>query len=96
MNIGYAIKLCRQQRKLTQGELAKRAGVSVSYLSLLERGERSDPGLSSLESIAKGLDVPMTLLLFLAAEEDDLKGFTPELKEKLSAAALNLMRESSP
>ena len=43
----------------------------------------------------KGLEVPMTLLLFLAAEEDDLKGFTPELKEKLSAAALNLMRESA-
>ncbi|EWG97934.1 hypothetical protein Q427_33245 [Halomonas sp. BC04] len=37
----------------------------------------------------------MTLLLFLAAEEEDLKGFTPELKEKLSAAALNLMRESA-
>ena len=69
--------------------------MAVPYLSLLARGEASDPGLSSLESIAKGLEVPMTLLLFLAAEEDDLKGFTPELKEKLSAAALNLMRESA-
>lgn len=95
MNIGYAIKLCRQQRKLTQGELATSAGVSVSYLSLLERGGRSDPGLTSLESIARGLDVPMTLLLFLAAGDEDLKGFTPELKEKLSAAALSLMRESA-
>lgn len=95
MNIGYAIKLCRQQRKLTQGELARRAGVSVSYLSLLERGERSDPGLSSLESIAKGLETPMTLLLFLAAEDEELKEFSPELKEKLSAAALSLMRESA-
>ncbi|MCD1651794.1 MULTISPECIES: helix-turn-helix domain-containing protein [Vreelandella] len=95
MNVGYAIKLCRQQRKLTQGELAKRAGVSISYLSLLERGERSDPGLSALEKIAKGLNVPMTLLLFLAADEDELSGFTPDLKEKLSAAALNLMRESA-
>lgn len=95
MNIGYAIKLCRQQRKLTQGELAKDAGVSISYLSLLERGERSDPGLLSLENIAKGLGVPMTLLLFLAAGESELRGFTPELKEKLSAVALNLMRESA-
>jgi transcriptional regulator with XRE-family HTH domain len=95
MNVGYAIKLCRQQRKLTQGELAKRAGVSISYLSLLERGERSDPGLSALEKIAKGLNVPMTLLLFLAADEDELSGFAPDLKEKLSAAALNLMRESA-
>lgn len=95
MNIGYAIKLCRQQRKLTQGELAERAGVSVSYLSLLERGKRSDPGLASLESIAIGLDTPMTLLLFLAAEGEELHGFSHELKEKLSAAALSLMRESA-
>lgn len=94
MNIGYAIKLCRQQRKLTQSELADRAGVSISYLSLLERGERSDPGLSSLKKIAKGLDIPMTLLLFLAADDTELADFSPDLKEKLSAAALDLMRIS--
>ena len=93
MNIGHAIKLCRQQRKLTQTELAARAGVSISYLSLLERGEREDPGLGSLEKIATGLAVPMTILLFLAADEDELSGFNSELKEKLSAAALALMRQ---
>lgn len=95
MNIGHAIKLCRQQRKLTQTELADRAGVSVSYLSLLERGERSDPGLSSLEKIAKGLDIPMTILLFLATDDSELSGFSAELKEKLSTAALDLMRQST-
>lgn len=95
MNIGHAIKLCRQQRKLTQTELAVRAGVSVSYLSLLERGERSDPGLSSLEKIAKGLDIPMTILLFLATDDSELSGFSAELKEKLSTAALDLMRQST-
>lgn len=93
MNIGHAIKLCRQQRKLTQIELAARAGVSISYLSLIERGERADPGLGSLEKIAAGLDVPMTILLFLAADESELSGFSSELKEKLSVAALNLMRQ---
>ena len=93
MNIGHAIKLCRQQRKMTQKELASLAGVSISYLSVLERGERSDPGLNSLERIANGVEIPMAVLLFLAAEEDELGGFTPELKEKLSQIALTLMRE---
>ena len=40
MNIGQAIQLARSKRKLSQAELAKRAGISVSYLSLLERGRR--------------------------------------------------------
>ena len=52
----------RLQQKLTQEEVARSAGMSVSYISMLERGERSPP-LETLEVLAKALRVsPLELL----------------------------------
>jgi transcriptional regulator with XRE-family HTH domain len=84
MNIGNAIQLVRTKRKLSQTELAARAGISVSYLSLLERSKR-DPALSIIEKITAALGMPIELLFFLGAEGNEL-GFT----------ALELMNEPAP
>ncbi len=47
---------------MTQGELAKKAGVSIITISRLERGER-DPHLGTLVRVAKGLGVsPLELV----------------------------------
>ena len=43
-------------------ELAQEAGMSISYISQVERGE-IDPSLSSLRRIASVLQVPLYLLL---------------------------------
>jgi transcriptional regulator with XRE-family HTH domain len=50
------IKLVRRQEKLSQEALAKKARISVSYVSMLERGTRVPP-LDTLEVIAKALGV---------------------------------------
>ncbi|MFN7925908.1 MAG: helix-turn-helix transcriptional regulator [Bryobacteraceae bacterium] len=92
MNLGRAIKTCRTNRGMTQGELAKKAKLSVSHLSLLERGLR-DPTVSVVERIAKALRIPMSVLVFLAAEPNELVGLSTEVREKLSALALSMMRE---
>ncbi len=56
------IRLQRQRRKLTQEQLAAKADISVAYVSLLERGERTPP-LDTLEQLAKALRVdPLELL----------------------------------
>jgi transcriptional regulator with XRE-family HTH domain len=47
----------RTARRLSQAAVAEAAGVSVSYISMLERGQRSPP-LETLEAVAKGLRVP--------------------------------------
>ena len=55
----YALRL---KKKATQVEIAVAAGVSVSYISMLERGQRSPP-LEMLEALAKALRVsPLELL----------------------------------
>jgi ribosome-binding protein aMBF1 (putative translation factor) len=56
------LKSERLRRKLSQEALAAKAGLSVSYISMLERGQRTPP-LDTLESLAKALAVAPTSLL---------------------------------
>jgi transcriptional regulator with XRE-family HTH domain len=95
MNLGRAIKMCRTQRGLSQGQLAKVSGCSLSYLSLLENNQR-DPSLSVLEGIAAGLRVPVSILFFLASDSAELKGMDKEMSRELSRAALELLSEPIP
>lgn len=61
-NVSGNILATRRAKNLTQTALAKRAKVSVSYVSMLERGARVPP-LETLETIAKALGVPPLDLL---------------------------------
>ena len=95
MNIGQAIQLARSKRKLSQAALAKRAGISVSYLSLLERGRR-DPPLSTIQRLAAALVMPVEILFFLGAEEGELGQLNRELAGQLAITALELLNEPLP
>lgn len=95
MNIGNAIQLARTKRRLSQAELAKRAGISVSYLSMLERSKR-DPPLSTLGKVAAALGLPLEILFFLGAETGELTGLNRELAGQLAFAALELLNEPLP
>jgi transcriptional regulator with XRE-family HTH domain len=55
------LKYLRQSRDLTQGELAKKAGVAQSTIAQIESG-RKDPSISTLKMIAKALDIEMAIL----------------------------------
>lgn len=90
MNIGKAIKLCRVQKNLSQAALAKKSNISPAYLSLVEHGKR-DLTFSSLEQIAKVLDIPVFMLVFLAEDRSELKNIDIQLIEKTSSFFLNLM-----
>jgi transcriptional regulator with XRE-family HTH domain len=56
------LKQERMRRRLSQESLAHKARLSVSYVSMLERGQRSPP-LDTIESLAKALAVSPTHLL---------------------------------
>ncbi len=56
------VRKLRSKKKLSQKILADKVGISVSYVSMLERGQRSPP-LDMLERVAKALGVsPISLL----------------------------------
>lgn len=56
------LKLNRLRKKLSQLDLAAKSGLSVSYISMLERGQRSPP-LETIEVVARALDLPPVSLL---------------------------------
>jgi transcriptional regulator with XRE-family HTH domain len=95
MNLGNAIRMCRVRRELTQKELALRAQISVSYLSLIEKDKR-DVSVSTLRRLADGLAVPVGILFFLAADKRELSGLSEDLIGKLSQTALAFLHESEP
>ena len=53
------IKKLRKQRKLSQEELAKKAGVTYSTLIKLESGVNKNPTIKTLQQIASALAVTL-------------------------------------
>lgn len=58
-DLARQIRATRNNIKLTLKDLSEKTGLSVSFLSQVERGT-SSPAISSLKKIADGLNVPIT------------------------------------
>lgn len=59
--LGRRVRALRETLHLTQEAFAQRCRISVSFASLLERGERS-PSYETLIGIARALEVPVSEL----------------------------------
>lgn len=91
MNIGKAIRTVRLRRDMTQQELSSRANITVPYVSLIERSER-DMNFLTLKRIAVALDISLVLLLFLAADNDELDALGETTCMHLSGALVRALR----
>ncbi len=81
--VGKKIRLLRTSRlgpKMTQEELADKAEISVSFLSMIERGERA-PHLETLSKLAGALQVPLTELFSFDSDPDKLDALYRPLVE---------------
>ncbi len=56
------VRRLRSKKQISQKALADKVGISVSYVSMLERGQRSPP-LETIEKMARALGVPPASLL---------------------------------
>lgn len=79
-NVGEKIKEIRKTLKISQVELAKRTGMTQSWISRYERGEQM-PGSKKLALIAKALRVPISAFF---TESKQLEGVMEFLNEHLS------------
>jgi Predicted transcriptional regulators len=62
------IKYYRELKKITKSELSRNLGVSPSYVTMLENGDKKNPSLEILTKISAVLDVPLDELLQSARE----------------------------
>lgn len=60
--LGQNIKFYRIENKLRQEDLAEKIGLSINYVGMLERGEKT-PALDTFVEIANALNVSSDVLL---------------------------------
>lgn len=92
MKLGKALKLCRSARDLSLEIVAERAGISTSYLSRLEN-EKREPTLAMISKVADALDIPVPMIVFLAAEPGELKGLDKKTEQRFANLALDFIRQ---
>ena len=92
--LGERIKFWRQQRNLTQEQLAEIVGVTPGFISLIEIGKRR-VSLESLLSICKELEITLNELLVgnQIPQPSDYNTEFSELISKLDEADRQLMFE---
>ena len=72
LSLGKAIRFVRTTQEQSLSEVAKKAGVGIPFLSLIENGARQ-PSIESLRKIADALSVPSEALILLAYPSSGLK-----------------------
>lgn len=80
MLIGDRLRLLRETKKLSQGEIEKRTGLLRTYLSRIENGH-TIPSVETLEKLARALDAPLYQLFYEGEDLPDL----PNLPERKTA-----------
>ena len=68
--IGLNVSECRHERRLSQEQLAERAGICQQFLSRIERG-KGVPSLETVMALCDALDVEPNRLLSRSATHDD-------------------------
>lgn len=59
--LGKAIRILREESKMSASALAERSGLSASWISRIENGQ-ADPTFATVARIAKGLGVRLETL----------------------------------
>jgi transcriptional regulator with XRE-family HTH domain len=71
MMISERLRLLREGRKLSQGDIEKRTGLLRCYISRIENGH-TVPTLETLEKLARALEVPLYQLFYEGDEPPNL------------------------
>src|SRR3989475_12956340 len=80
MIIGDRLRALREEKKLSQGDIEKRAGSFRCYISRVENGH-TVPAIETLEKLARALEVPMYQLFYDGEEPPKL----PNLPKRKSS-----------
>ncbi|AKX94641.1 transcriptional regulator [Moorella thermoacetica] len=91
---GKRIRELREERGYSLQDLAQRAGVSVSYLSEIERGAKR-PSLKTLDKVARALNLPREQLIETGGEGGLAPGERIRLLRERAGKNLNTLAEAA-
>ena len=95
MNYGKAIRVARAIAGMEQKQLAAKANLNPSHISLIEKGTRR-PSARAITKICRAMRIPEPLFAMLAAERDDLAGIGEQEFEEIGThLARFLLRHES-
>ena len=80
MIIGERIRLLRESKELSQGDVEKRTGLLRCYISRVENGH-TVPAIETLEKLARALEIPLYQLFYDGEEPPTL----PNLPKRKTA-----------
>jgi transcriptional regulator with XRE-family HTH domain len=80
MIIGERLRLLREQKNFSQGDIEKKTGLLRCYVSRVENGH-TVPSVETLEKMARALEIPMYKLFYESEEPPKL----PNLLKRKSA-----------
>jgi transcriptional regulator with XRE-family HTH domain len=63
MKLNRRLQQLREARGFSQLRLAKLSKVSQGYISAIEAGQKTNPGIETLRKLAKALGVPLMTLV---------------------------------
>lgn len=78
MIIGDRLRLLRETKKLSQGDIEKRTGLLRCYISRVENGH-TVPAIETLEKLARAMEIPL-YQLFYDGEEPPVLPNLPKRK----------------
>ncbi|MFZ0464744.1 MAG: helix-turn-helix transcriptional regulator, partial [Candidatus Acidiferrales bacterium] len=78
--IGERLRLLRETKKLSQGDIEKRTGLLRCYISRVENGH-TVPAIETLEKLARAMEVPLYQLFYDGEEPPEL----PNLPKRKSS-----------
>lgn len=71
--LGKALRIVRVFHNYTQAEIARKIGVTQSYISEIEKGDKT-PSLDIVQAYAKQFKIPASSIMFLAENLGDAEG----------------------
>jgi len=89
-NVGKMLRYCREEVDLSQNQLSKKSGVSISTINEIENQNVNDIRLSTICTLSKHLDVAPLLLITpsnMRISDNDVKSFKSACRTLLKIRA---------
>ena len=90
MNYGKALRIARAISGIQHQELAAKAGLTASYVSLVEMGKRN-PSVGAIRKLSQALQIPPHLFMLLATEDGDTDLADPTELDSLGSSLIRLL-----